>query len=413
MPHPLTDTPEAGFSVLAGLVSRRLSPREISDARWPTVIGLAIEHGLGPVLWWTIANSGIDPGSDSIWTPLIQSAREATTHSLLLDNARRQLGDALAEADIPALWLKGAALAHTVYPWPALRPMIDLDLLVPFEQRLPALAAIEALGFHPWGAFAFDAAPGLLHHFAYHYSLRGGTCDVVAVELHFHLLDKIRAKPLLSPEQLRWFWAQAWPVADDNLPFLVLRPEAHLLYLCAHAILQHGEADLRLLRYLDLHQLITHHEVGESLDWRLVVDRAVILGWTDAVARALSRTAAFFGTTVPPWVWLELRERRPPTEEVYSVVERQATANRWEELRTPLAGLNVKDRLRVLRVIALPSATHLRHRYSVAANLPIWPGYPRLWLGQGREIVDWLRHSRRTVARGSSVAPGRGDPPTS
>jgi len=275
------------------------------------VVGLAIEHGLGPMLWWVIAESGIDLGNDSVWTPLTQSAQTATVHSLVIDNARRQLHDALARAGIPALWLKGAALAYTVYPQPTLRPMIDLDVLVPFEQRLSALAAVESIGFHPWGAFSFDAAPGLLHHFAYHYSLRGGANDVVAVELHFHLLDRIRAKPLLPREQMRWFWAQSRFVTDDNLPFLVLRPEAHLLYLCAHAILQHGEADLRLLRYFDLHQLITHGEVEPSLDWHLVVDRAVDLGWTYAVARALSLTADLFNTSVPSWVFRQLRERLP------------------------------------------------------------------------------------------------------
>lgn len=394
MPNPLTGTPE---SALAGLASGRLSPRGISEARWPVVIGLAIEHGLGPMLWWVIANSGIDTERDSVWTPLTRSAREATIHSLVLDNARRELHDVLAGAGIPGLWLKGAALAHTVYPEPMLRPMIDLDLLVPFEQRLPALSAIEALGFHPWGAFSFDAAPGLLHHFAYHYSLRRGPNDVVAVELHFHLLDRVRARPLLDREQLPWFWAQARSVTDSGRSFLVLSPEAHLLYLCAHAILQHGEAELRLLRDFDLHRLINHGEGEPSLDWQMVVDRAVDLGWTYAVGRALSRTADLFGTSVPSWVFRQLRERRPPTEEVYCVVERQANVNRWDELRTALAAASVGDRLQMLRATAFPSALHLRHRYSVAANRPVWPHYPRLWLEQGREIADWLR--RRPTGR--------------
>ncbi|MGH2457301.1 MAG: nucleotidyltransferase domain-containing protein [Chloroflexota bacterium] len=402
--------------ILAGLVSGRRSPLGIPADRWPALIELALDHGLGPMLWWVIGNSGIDPGSDPAWMPLVQSIREATIHSLLLERARRQIADVLAAAGLPVVWLKGAALAHTVYPQPTLRPMLDLDLLVPFAPRLAALARLESLGFRRWGAYSFDAAPALLHHFTYHYSLRGGPSDRVAVELHFHLLDKIRAKPLLSPAQLRWFWTQTRPVTDDRLSFLALKPEAHLLYLCAHTLLQHGEADLRLLRYFDLHQLITHAGLetrlsgdrgaapsqfvmaaASPLDWRLVVDRAVALGWADAVARALSSAVAWFDTAVPPWVLPELRERCPPGEDASVVAERQASANRWDELRAALATMSAGDRLRALRALAFPSAAHLRHRYSVAPNVPAWPRYPWLWLDQGREIVDWLRRSRRTA----------------
>ena len=61
----------------------------------------------------------------------------------------RVLRDILSTYDsagIPALVLKGAALAHLVYPEPGLRPMSDLDILVPESElwRAQRLLARES-----------------------------------------------------------------------------------------------------------------------------------------------------------------------------------------------------------------------------------------------------------------------------
>jgi hypothetical protein len=54
--------------------------------------------------------------------------------------------DALHAAGIPALLLKGAALVETVYPDPAQREMLDLDILVPGEQLDEASSVLTPLG---------------------------------------------------------------------------------------------------------------------------------------------------------------------------------------------------------------------------------------------------------------------------
>src|SRR5215208_2877480 len=43
----------------------------------------------------------------------------------------RQLLDSLGAANIPALLLKGAGLAYTIYPAAHLRPRLDVDVMVP------------------------------------------------------------------------------------------------------------------------------------------------------------------------------------------------------------------------------------------------------------------------------------------
>jgi len=54
---------------------------------------------------------------------------------------------ALRAAGVRAALIKGGALAGTIYPDPATRPMLDLDLLVPAPRLADAARALYALGF--------------------------------------------------------------------------------------------------------------------------------------------------------------------------------------------------------------------------------------------------------------------------
>ena len=62
----------------------------------------------------------------------------------------RVLRDILAACDdagIQTLVLKGAALSHTIYPEPGLRPMSDIDILVPKSDLWRAQSLLAGLGF--------------------------------------------------------------------------------------------------------------------------------------------------------------------------------------------------------------------------------------------------------------------------
>jgi hypothetical protein len=61
--------------------------------------------------------------------------------------------DTFERLAIDTVVLKGAALAWMIYPSPALRPMSDMDLLVPRAAAGAALEALRRLGFHADRAF--------------------------------------------------------------------------------------------------------------------------------------------------------------------------------------------------------------------------------------------------------------------
>jgi len=64
-----------------------------------------------------------------------------------LDAAGAAALEALRDAGLSPVLLKGAALGHLVYEDPYLRPMSDVDLLIPRDALARALEALEAAGF--------------------------------------------------------------------------------------------------------------------------------------------------------------------------------------------------------------------------------------------------------------------------
>lgn len=164
------------------------------------------------------------------------------------------------------------------------------------------------------------------HHF--HYVLVGGKGRAVTVELHFGLPAHHQEHRLIPETQMSWFRKNTRTFfPDPQTPCLCPSPEAHLLYLSAHHILQHGHRPV-LLRDLDLHLLIEK----ENPDWTIIIDQAAVLGWTGAIARALERANEFFATPVPKNVLEELVHRRPAHEDPLLVEKKQTAGHRWRNV---------------------------------------------------------------------------------
>jgi putative nucleotidyltransferase-like protein len=110
------------------------------------LLRVAFGHGLGPLLAATPFGRSLD-GQDG--ADLAGEARLATLHAALLNDELRRILPAFAEAGIPAVLIKGAHLAHAVYPRPALRVRSDNDLLIPVEARAAAERVLVARGYRP------------------------------------------------------------------------------------------------------------------------------------------------------------------------------------------------------------------------------------------------------------------------
>jgi hypothetical protein len=274
--------------------------------------------------------------------------------------------------------------------------MSDLDVLIPYEQRETALEVINALGyhFHESEGELISSQEALELNLTHHYHLRGGINDAVALELHFRLLstDDI----LLPLDKLGWFWTQTTAIQNKGT-YAIPLPEAHLLYLCAHAILQHGESEAILRQYFDLHQLITN----TSINWDIVVAQSTALGWGYAVERGLSIANQYFSTPVPTTVFSELQKNHtkhdPATKRA---VRTQGKGTRWVHLSVKLHQLSFFEQIKLVRRVLFPSQSYMRIRYGLPSDQRIWSSYLYRWLDQVEEVA-WALWSRLITARDS------------
>ncbi len=204
----------------------RLGTRLVPGLRWDRVVDLLISERAAVPFWRRLRPLAdrIEPG------PRGRLERLAAATELRMRMLGKRLVeslDALEEAGIEAVVLKGGALAHTLYPDPGERSMSDLDLLVPPERAGAARRALTSAGWRQ----AEDRYPE--ENYRRHYHLpplldEGGSG--VALEIHTGLL--LPGHPFaLEPGTVR---GRARTASLDGRPLRVPHPVDHLVYLCLH-----------------------------------------------------------------------------------------------------------------------------------------------------------------------------------
>uniref|UniRef100_UPI004055E5A6 nucleotidyltransferase family protein n=2 Tax=Candidatus Electrothrix sp. TaxID=2170559 RepID=UPI004055E5A6 len=141
-PHPLQQT----------LLVQACADLHGSLQDWDRLIQQAEAHGMAPLLLRHLLLAEINPPDHILRSLRLLALRHRQSNGLLT-KVLLQVLNILGEAGIPTLILKGAGLSHSLYPDPALRPMRDIDILVPWNQALPAHALLQRQGFHDPAVF--------------------------------------------------------------------------------------------------------------------------------------------------------------------------------------------------------------------------------------------------------------------
>lgn len=189
----------------------------------------------------------------SLPAPTAAARAEAMLRAHVLDRVARLL----AAAGVPALLVKGAGLALTIYPDPASRPMSDVDLLVRPADALRACAALARGGLEPREVERRPVSNAV--HGEKLFLARSGALETL-IEVHTSL-DKVVPRPL-DPAAIL---ARAAPL--PRLPGLfVPAPEDHALLVALHAA---GHDFKHPAAFLDLELLLRR-----GLDRGALVERA-------------------------------------------------------------------------------------------------------------------------------------------
>lgn len=182
---------------------------------------------------------------------------QAHAEAMLRAHVLGQISRALVARGERVMLVKGAALALTVYPSPAARPMCDVDLLVPPQRERAVIEALAHAGLdlheNPWRPKS-RAMLGETQLVA-----RAGEMRLL-VEVH-GTLDKIVPRPIDVAE------IEARAERAPGLPGLLLpSAEDHALLVALHAA---GHEFRHEMAWLDLELLLR-----AGLDERLLVERA-------------------------------------------------------------------------------------------------------------------------------------------
>lgn len=208
--------------------------------QWPALISEVEEHGLAPLMRQHAATTGLElpPHVRRQLTSLAVRHREASrVHTTTL----LEMVAAMEGAGIRTVVLKGAVLAHDLYPGPELRPRRDIDVLVSDADARKAVDILRSLGF--------DGPPLQLGR-ARHHHLPGMSAERdgfrVSVEVHTDALSPDQPDRLPLPKVA----ASLRTVTIEGKPVTTLGHEDMLRHLAAH-LLEPGR-HTRLINVVDL-----------------------------------------------------------------------------------------------------------------------------------------------------------------
>ncbi len=193
--------------------------------------------------------------------------------------------NALRQAGVEGIPVKGVVLAETVYGNLALRPMADLDVLVRPSDLPAARAVLRSLGYSHRVQPLFEELHHSFHDPQYFRQASGGQ---ICLELHWalwaaHFFD-------LKVEAL---WKRAVPAQVQGTKVRILSPEDSLLHLAIHR----SRAPLRLRVICDFAQFLRRHSA--TLDWDAVVYRARAAGACTSMYFCLALARDLLGAPLP------------------------------------------------------------------------------------------------------------------
>ena len=283
---------------------------------WPWLLRQVERWGLAPLVYThlqPVAHAGHVPQS------VLERLRHLSHRDTIYGVAQRQVLRAtlvgLAEAGVPVIVLKGAALAALVYPAPALRPMRDLDLLVQPRDRARVEAVLRRLREAP--AAGSDAPHG---------SSALGPERFAPLDIRDHLVSPrgVAWLPAAGAIPIADVWQRARPAQIVSVATLVLSPEDLLLHLA----LQLAEAGGFVGHVRTLCDIgATCWRYGEAIDWWALGTRATTYQVGKALYYCLRLARELVGADVPGGALTELRARcghLPLEERFLAAVTRRA-----------------------------------------------------------------------------------------
>jgi hypothetical protein len=272
------------------------SARLLEPRAWEAVVALALRQGVAPLLHRRLqAEAALAAVPAALARQLDEERRGTALANLHNYGEFRRLARALTQAGIPLIALKGLHLAELVYRDISLRPMSDLDILVPRDRVTQCVAVLRGLdyGHDEELGSAVEAMLDTKCNIGLAHAMHG-----TWLEVHWRL-DELGGD-VADPIAEVWPSARAARLGDADAQ--VMSPEFLLLHVGAHLACNHSFSfSLRALS--DIAEIVQAHP---ALDWASVVEHGSRHYWKRGVAASLRLAHDHLGVAVPAQVLAEI-----------------------------------------------------------------------------------------------------------
>jgi hypothetical protein len=251
------------------------SPEDVADLAatdWAKLLVLAQRYRLAPLLGWRFGDDPVTKGvpkpfAEALAANLEKHARRAVELQAEVSRIQR----IMRENEIPAVFLRGAFLAFHAYREPGLRPIRELDVLVPEDQVAEAAHALRTSILRRPGRPADQPTPR------------------IDIEFHTRLTDHARRyDPAFDAGT--WNRLISRVVAEEEIWYLA--PEDQLLHLILSA-LRGDPRNCHPLVLTDIAQLLEQTGVNWVQFWQV----ALAGNWVSGCWLMLNLARHFYPST--------------------------------------------------------------------------------------------------------------------
>jgi hypothetical protein len=261
----------------------------LSWQRWREAVEFDdVDHGSTRLLPLVYRNLGSGAFDAEVAGRLRGLYRRSWSHNQLIFKRAAEALAVLGGAGIETLVTKGASLALLSYGDVGMRPMDDVDVLVPIERTIDAIDALSEAGWKP----DREDPPAWTQ---VHHSLGFAGADRGEVDLHWF--------SLWQPASDVKLWQASVPLELAGAATLAPCPADQLLLACVHGT---PWSPLPPFRWI-ADAVTVIRSAGEELDWARLVAEAERRQLTVPVAAALDYLSEEFGAAVPQAVLADLR----------------------------------------------------------------------------------------------------------
>jgi len=358
----------------------------LTEDNWEKLLTLAKILGVTPLLYRQLV---MRSNSSRIPEAVIMKLRDAyyrchAKNAYLFHELGKLMGS-FKQAEVPVILLKGAYLADSIYQDAGLRPMDDLDLLIPPEHILKGIEVLSTLGYQPFQEYSLDVEFDMAKHVPPYIK------DNTIIELHWNIVNP--ESPIKFDTS--GLWSRSLCFKKENLEALCLSQEDLLLHLCMHTTQHYFYKQLRTL--CDIQALISLH--SNDLNWDQVIHRAKDWHAERSVFLALYTVQSLLEVDIPDFV---LKELKPEdfSEEIFGWAQKrifQAEPTISDNFIAFLGDRSRKSRLIAFVEAMIPSRKIMSRIYGID------PGSWRVYL---KYPSHWIDRIRRYGGRSVSMLQG-------